>query len=305
MDQTFLRDIRATATLLDAPFSETATRQVLTAYADRFADDTVIWKTTEKPDSGLVYRFYSRTQHDTLTTALRHRLIPAETDTTRFLRHLAHWRGSSATFSCDFDAHDGLAKTYVFLAATTPAEALWAEPFTPTSLTQHRQLFHTAGLTYLRFIALDHPTDNLNLYFRAAGPITEAQYTALLHLPGAQRPKPEVFRDIAAFLPQDFTVAVTLAQGRIARTGLYAPGLPQTSWPALPQRLHRFLTDAPSLDTPSTHVAAWSFGTGKGTYMKAEKSYRGDFAALLRDWTHTSRSRQTDPVLLHQGHSTS
>jgi hypothetical protein len=66
----------------------------------------------------------------------------------------------------------------------------------------------------------------------------------------------------------------------------------------LPERISRFFAKAPCHDAHAVNVVGWSFGPSGGTYIKAERGYIGDMAALLTDWDcYFSGSTQKDAVL--------
>ncbi|GHD76322.1 hypothetical protein GCM10010317_092620 [Streptomyces mirabilis] len=43
------------------------------------------------------------------------------------------------------------------------------------------------------------------------------------------------------------------------------------------------------------NAVAWSFGSGSGTYIKAERSYCGDLISLIKGW-NTFFSQSTPPI---------
>lgn len=63
----------------------------------------------------------------------------------------------------------------------------------------------------------------------------------------------------------------------------YALNLPEKRLPAMGERLLTFFAVSPSYDKQQTKCVAWSFGLRDRKYMKAESSYVGDLASLLRD----------------------
>jgi 4-hydroxyphenylpyruvate 3-dimethylallyltransferase len=298
-ERQFFEDIRSTAAALRAPFSEDVTRKVLEIFADDFSTGATVWKTTERPGDPLSYRFFARSRTDNIGAALRSGLLAEENDCTALMTHWTEAYPSSAQ-SCDFDAINGIAKTWLYLGRPWPATEILGQPFVPATLRDHIAAFHRAGLDYVRFVAADYRHRSVNVYFRARGPISMAQCARILALVDVTLPAPELIAEMRSFLPDDFCVAVTvsLGTGRLERACFYVVGLPAGRFPTLPERVSRFFAVAPSLDATTVNVVGWSFGRTGGTYIKAEKGYVGDMAALLHDWdSYFSGSSQRDPVL--------
>jgi isopentenyl-diphosphate delta-isomerase len=295
----FLDDIRTTAHALDAPFSEHVTRRALDTFADNFSDGATVWKTTERPGDHLCYRFFARTRNDTIAAALRAGALARETDCTRLMRY---WTDAhpGASQSCDFDALNGLAKTWLYLGGMRPATKVLGHAFVPDALRGRLGVFHAARFDYLRFVAVDHRHSSANLYFRTRGPITAARLGEILDLVGALPPAAALADENRGFVPEDFCVAVTvsLRTGKLERACFYALDIPADRPPALPERISRFFAKAPCYDAHAVNVVGWSFGPSGGTYIKAERGYVGDMAALLTDWDcYFSGSTQKDVVL--------
>ena len=295
----FFEDIRSTAAALHAAFSEDVTRRVLETFADDFSMGATVWKATERPGDHLSYRFFARSRKDSIGAALQSGLLAARNDCTALMTRWTEAYPSSAQ-SCDFDASNGVAKTWLYLGKPSPADEVLGQPFVPVTLRDRIAAFHRAGLDYVRFVAADHRHRSVNVYFRARGPISMAQCARILALVDVVPPAPELLAEMRSFLPDDFCVAVTVSldTGQLERACFYVVGLPAGRFPTLPERVSRFFAVAPSLDATTVHVIGWSFGRAGGTYIKAEKGYVGDMAALLQDWdSYFSGSSQRDPVL--------
>lgn len=293
----FLSDLQHLCTALDAPCDENINKLVLDTYGSRFRNEAALWKTTDRPHDAVIYRFYSRTDcSDVIAPAVQSGLIPEETTATRLVQALCAWRQGTAPQGCDFDPSRGMAKVYVAFQQTLSTVDVLSQPFMPKSVSQHLSAFLSAGLNYLRLVAIDRRSDTVNLYFRARGPATVAQCARFLDLVGAPLPHDRMQQDILTLVPLDFTVAVTVhpIQGSIERVALAAPSLSYDEIPVVPDRVRRFFDLAPSYAASPTYVVAWSFGPDKGTYVKAEKSYTGDFGALLHSWVPR---KIHDPVL--------
>jgi len=296
----FLDDVRSTAAALDAPFDEEITRRTLAAYADDFADSAVVWKTTGRPGDDLSYRFYSRSRSDTLATAVRAGLLPADTPLAPLIRFWSGLYDGAAEQSCDFTARTGLDKTWIWLGGTRPAAEVLDTGSVPDALRRNMPAFARRGLAWVRFLAVDHRHHSVNIYFRVQGPLTDAQCADLVDLVGVSAPGAEVIAQIREFVPKDFGVSVTvpLDGSGVRRVCFYALNLPQGSGPTVPDRIAAFFAAAPSYDADTCHVIGWSFGPGNGTYVKAERSCLGGMVALFERWgCHFSGSDRTDPAL--------
>ncbi|MGC0415900.1 aromatic prenyltransferase [Embleya sp. AB8] len=296
----FLDDIRNTAAALDAPFDEGLTRRVLAAYTADFAAGAVVWKTTSRPGDDLSYRFYSRSRTDTLAPAIRAGLLPADTPLGPLIEFWSGLYAGATEQSCDFTARTGLDKTWMWFGGTRPAaEVLDVEPV-PDPLRRNMAAFRRRGLGWVRFLAVDHRRHSVNIYFRVRGPLTAEQCADLVELAGVTAPGPEVVAVMREFVPRDYGISVTVSldDGRVRRVCFYALKLPRERAPEVPERIARFFAAAPSYDRDECHVIGWSFGPGDGTYVKAERSCRGDMVSLFERWAcHFSGSDRTDPAL--------
>ncbi|MFI6663019.1 aromatic prenyltransferase [Streptomyces sp. NPDC050523] len=303
-----IEDVLKTAKGLEAPCCEPVSRKVVETFSDCFADGATVWKTTGRPHDHLYYRFFARTSTDTISTAFDAKLLERETTATRLIRSWSGMRGARVTQSCDFDAFNGLAKTWLYLGGMRPADEVLDRPFVPDGLRRQLGTFRTAGLGFIRFMAVDHRHETVNLYFRASGPIDATCCAPILDLVQVPVPEPELLADIRRFVPEDFCVAVTvsLGTGKPQRACFYALKLPPGRFPCIPERITRFFREAPCYDADTVNVVGWSFGAEGGTYIKAEKSYTGDMVGLLTDWDcYFSGSTQRDPVLAKQAQTTS
>ncbi|XUL85573.1 aromatic prenyltransferase [Streptomyces galilaeus] len=152
---------------------------------------------------------------------------------------------------------------------------------------------------------MDYHRGTVNLYFRAPGPIGEAQCARFTALAGAAMPDDRLFKEMAAFLSRGaYTFAVTIspATGWVERVAFYALKLPEGQFPTIGGRLSTFFETAPSYDIEDMNRVAWSFGSRSGTFIKAERSYCGDLVSLIKGWnTFFSQSNTTDPALPGRG----
>ncbi|GHJ35663.1 aromatic prenyltransferase [Streptomyces sp. TS71-3] len=300
----FLADARRTAARIDAPFCAATTRRAVEAFAEGFHTGAVLWKTTSRPGDALSYRFYSRIRSDTTQTAARAGLIPPDSPVTGLIRSWSALN-EDATQSCDFDAHRGLAKCWVYLGGTLPLEAVLGADRVPQALRRQEQVLRERGLDHVRFLAVDYLGGTVNLYFRVRGPYSGAQHRGIAGLAGSPAPPERTVREIRGSLPrQHYLAAVTLSltTGLAERVCFYATRIPDELFPDTGARLGRFFAAAPSHDPTDVNVLAWSFGPAGTAYLKGERSYCGDLAGLFTDdWrVLVSGTDQTDPALMSE-----
>jgi 4-hydroxyphenylpyruvate 3-dimethylallyltransferase len=281
----FLEDIRTSAAVIGAPFSEEVTRRVIDAYGDRFATDAVMWKATSRPGDALSYRFFSRGKPDIVSVAVRAGLLGRDSRVAPLITCWdALYDGAPAQHG-DFDAGRGLAKTWMTLGGTRPVDDILDVAAVPDALKQHADVFHKLGLHHVRFTGVDYRHDTVNLYFRTRGPLTRERCTELVGL-AAATPDAALTAEMLEFMPKgDFMVAATVSldSGRIERVAFYATQLPAGRMPRVGDRLTAFFTQTPSYQTHDVKVVDWSFGPSGSTYIKAERAYCGDVTAFFKD----------------------
>lgn len=303
----FTADLRTTATAIGAPYREDVTTAVLDAYEPAFHEGAVLWRTTDRPGSGLDYRFYSRRPTDTVAIAQRAGLLAADDELAGLVQAWSGLYGGTPEQSCDFDAAYGLTKTWVYLTGTRPVDDVLDVPEVPEAVRRLAPVFHRLGLDHVRHVAVDYRHRRVNLYFRARGPIDREQCRRFTALAGAVPPETHRYEDMAGFLSRGaytFSVTVCPTSGAVERVAFYALKLPEGQFPVLGERLRTFFSTAPSYDPVDMNAVAWSFGAGDATYVKAERSHCGDLVALIRGWnTFFSQSQTTDPALAGPGES--
>ncbi|WP_327308964.1 aromatic prenyltransferase [Streptomyces sp. NBC_01298] len=282
----FLTDMEATARAIGAGYCPSTTRRMLDVYESGFHEGAVLWRTTSKPAGALNYRFYARRPTDTVAIATSAGLLaPADP----MARLIGAWSGlyEGSTELCDFDAVDGLVKTWVFLGGMRPMADVLATPGVPQGIRRHEAAFDKLGLTWVRHVAVDYQNQSVNLYFRTIEGFTPAQAERLLALTGAELPEAAVLKDMEGFTAPTgctFSVTMSAATGRIERVGVYALRLPTGQFPTIGERLEQFFTTAPSHDDEEMNAVAWSFGAQGRQYIKAERSYCGRLVELMRQW---------------------
>lgn len=281
----FLEDVREAASVLGAPFSESKTREMREVFTEGFTTGAALWKTTNRPNDTLSYRFYARRRTNTVKIATQAGLIGENTAPLGNL--VTSWSAlndGKPVQSCDFDAESGLAKSWVFLGATLALEDILAAPGVPARLRGLAPALRDHGLDRVRYTAVDYRHRSANLYFRVPGSLSARQLTGITSLTGKPERSRERVQELAAFLPPvDYVTGLTvgLDSGAVERVAFYASQLPDEALPALGPRLTRFFESVPSHDPHPVNVVAWSFGPN-GMYVKAERSWFGDVAGLFR-----------------------
>jgi len=282
----FLQDIKRTADSIGAPYSEAATLNVIKTFEDCFKGGAVIWRTTNRPGDRLNYRFYARRRIDTISISTEAGFLAPNNHMARLVTSWSTLYDGDTQQWCDFDAETGLAKNWINLRGRRPVDDILNAAEVPEAVRAHGPTFHSLGLELVRFLAVDYGSDTLNLYFTAPGPVSELQATQYTNLAQSPPPTQEEFKDMGNFLnPKGFAFAVTMEYmtGKITRVAFYALDMPPNKLPTVNEKVLKFFSEAPSYDEEHTRNVAWSYGKGGNKYMKAESSYCGGLAALLRE----------------------
>jgi 4-hydroxyphenylpyruvate 3-dimethylallyltransferase len=283
----FLRDMKVAADAIGAAYSEPVTGMVLGAYAGSFRDGAVLWRTTDRPGDALNYRFYERRPTDSVGTAIRAGLLDPNNTMTGLISSWSSLYGGTSAELCDFDAEHGIAKTWVYLGGMRPVEHVLRAPGVPWALRRHEHRFRALGLVCVRHVAVDYRGNTVNLYFRTSSKITRDESERFVSMANGKQPRSSLFSDMERFTPPDgytFSVTMAVGNGDIQRVAFYALKLPAGQFPTIGQRLATFFQSAPSRDDEEMNAIAWSFGPGGKDYIKAERSYCGRLAALMKTW---------------------
>lgn len=282
----FLKDFKRTSDALGAPYSESAVLTTLKVFKECFDESVVILRTTNRPGDPLNYRFYLRRRLDTISIATKAGLIASDNPISPLLTSWSSLNNGETWQWCDFDPEIGLGKTWVNLKGRQPIDEILNAPEVPHSVRAHGPTFHSLGLENVIFVAGDYHSRTINLYFAAPGPVSKTQAARYASLTECSPPTDQEFDDMREFLnPKSYTFAVTMEYetGRITRVAFYAVRLTPGKSPTMGDRIDKFFSETPSYDPEPTRLVAWSYGRGDSKYMKAETSYAGDWAALLRD----------------------
>jgi len=259
---------------------------MIEAYHQCFASGAVLWRTTNRPNEALSYRFYSRSPIDTVSIAISADFIKPSNPLVHLIQRWSEpWAGPTPEQSCDFDSEKGLSKIWVTFGAFRQLDDLLSVEGVPDSVRQHKHVFHSLGLELLRNVAVDFQSDTVNLYLRVSGALTEEKAASLVALADGSTLTPSMWTEMQRYLsPSGCTLATTIlaATGEIKRVAIYALGLPPDSFPDIGDKLKTFFEVAPSYDSNEFTAVGWSFGAGGRNYLKAEKSYCGELYPLLR-----------------------
>ncbi|KAJ3580148.1 hypothetical protein NPX13_g412 [Xylaria arbuscula] len=283
----FITDYKKTADLLGAPYSEDTVQATLTNFPGLFEQGSVSWRATSRANDQLNYRFYIPSNVDTISLAAKAGYIDATQPMARLAKSWSNMFNGEPAEWCDFDSERGLAKTWILLKGLRSVDDLLAAEEVPESTRAHLDTFHKLGLKYCHFVAVDHHSETLNLYFTVPGPITEAQAAAYTSLAGADPPTAEEFADMRKYVPEHrfaFAVTIQSTTGKIKRVSIYALNIPEGPLPATANdRLRQFFAEAPCYDKVQTRTVGWSYGNGNSKYMKGEASYTGELQNFVKN----------------------
>ncbi|RYG63776.1 hypothetical protein EON80_20535 [bacterium] len=283
----FLEDIRAASTMLNAPFSEEATRRALQVFDSEFSSCVVQLKAVCKPGTGIYYRFFYNGPEDLTARALKNGLIESDEPANVQLQAevLRTFPGATRA-GLDFDSGYGLAKVWTFTGGPVPIEQLSQLPSIPQSVRDHAEFFARHGLRDVFFVASDYQGSTMNVYFGWSPECRNREWIErMVQETDGAAPSPELCDEILATQAASGGVGTTFSWERpeMLRWCLYSLEAPigqiQSSEVTLPQRLETFLK-APTNNLDPQFNIAWSFG-GQQTYIKVEKSYARDATYFL------------------------
>ena len=280
----FLEDVRKTAAAIGAPFSESVTLKVLDTFADQFNDGVVVLRTTNQPVARLDYRVLMLRKADMLALAESAGFVERGDVLSGLITLWSSLYGGIPEASCDFDASKGLSKVWLFFGAIRPMDEILLAPGLPESISRHRPLFHSLGLTNIQHVAVDYHRRSLNLYFDYKGVTTLDRAAGLTKLAKADPPDPALLKQMNEYLSPDghpFAVTMTL-DGTIHRVCFYAIQHVEGSAQKLDPVLNTFWSAAPCYDDIDFKGLGWSFGGNP--YLKAEQGYCGNVVSIGEYW---------------------
>ncbi|KAL4887251.1 prenyltransferase-like protein [Aspergillus karnatakaensis] len=291
----FLTDLEQACKALNVPYSEAATRQVLSTFHTSFHRGSVLWRTTDQPDGALNYRVYERQSVDMVSVARKAGLMPKESTLGDLIQSWANLYGEESQQLADFDSAKGLVKFWVFLGGVRPLSDLLNIPGVPNAIKTRQKQFESLGLTGVRHTAVDLEKNSMNIYFRTPGGLTRDLANQYLALAGADSVSDILWSDIRRNFPSSggtFAVTMDFTTGKISRVAFYALRLHEDDMPAFNDRIQTFFDVCPSYDTEEMKASAWSFGKGNKSYVKAEHSHSGELVQMLKEWRTTMSAKQ-------------
>ncbi|KAK6603511.1 hypothetical protein H4I96_06279 [Botrytis cinerea] len=248
----FLNDIQILSAAINAPYSESTTKKVLSVFSDSFHDDTV----TIASSAGLL-------SPDVVSNL------------GRLVTSWSSLYDGLPEESCDFDAEKGLVKAWSLKQHEERFKALELEKV------RHVAVDYQKATVNLYFRAQGPISLQQATSFNAlagAGPPSQTQFLEM-----------QEFLNAVGYT---FAVTIRVDSGDIERVGYYALKLPDRAtknWPVINAQLEKFAQFAPSYDREEMNAVAWSFG-GTERYVKFERSYCGELVPLIKGWGTTLSS---------------
>lgn len=297
----FLEDIRQAAKMLEAPFAEDATRQILEVFDPEFRNCVVQMKAVCKPDTGIYYRFFYNGPEDLTERALSAGMLGASNPDSVWLQAdvLDAFPGATRA-GLDFDSGYGLAKVWTFTGGPVPVEELSSLPAIPQSVRDHAAFFAEHGLKHIFFVASDYQGSTMNIYFGWDDECRNAEWIEkMIEATGGAGPGEALCAEILNTQAASGGVGMTFSwdSPQLLRWCLYSLEVPLAASTetlvSLPERLQRFL-EVPTLNMDPQYNVAWSFG-GKEPYIKVEKSYARDATFFLTEQMGGDLSRPAVP----------
>jgi len=280
----FIKDIRDVASLVGVPFSDSRTQEVLDVYSDSFLESAVIWRTTDRKEKQLNYRFYERRRRDCIGMAVKGGLLERSDPMAKLVTSWSALYGGDSRQSCDFDTTTGLVKTWVTFRGLRPLTDILSIPGVPMSMRRHETRLRSLGLQEVRHTCVDYQRRSINFYFETGKQISKEMAIQFTDLAGSQPPSPEIYADMYKYLSKKgfpFGVTMTYDGGDIERVCFYAMGLCLESLPRVDDSVAKFFAQVPCHDKDPFNVVAWSFSHA-GMYIKVDRSYSGEMLTAIR-----------------------
>jgi hypothetical protein len=286
----FLADLRRTAQALQAPFEESTVRRTLEVFDSELRRCVVQLKATSKANTGIYYRFFYKWDRDLTSLARENGLIPTGNEPICDLQADVLENCTGATRAgLDLETGFGLAKEWTFTGGPTQIDTMLSLKTLPDAVRDHLPFFHRHGLRHVFFVCSDFQQGSMNVYFGLEEDCRNENWLQrLVDETGGGPEDPADYRRMVASLAVSAGIGTTFYWDRkeMGRWSLYALNVPRgdlvgdSELPVLPDRLRRFLKDAPTLNADPQFNVAWSFGKA-GFYTKLEKSYAKDAGYFL------------------------
>ncbi|KAH8800314.1 prenyltransferase-like protein [Xylogone sp. PMI_703] len=285
-EERFLEDLQNACAALEVPYSEQVTRKVLSTFQKSFERGSVLWKTTDKPNGELNYRFYERESIDQVDIARKSEFISHDNPLGNLAESWGGLYGNESHQFCDFDSNKGLVKFWIYLGGIRPLDQVLNVNGVPNVIRQHQPVFESLHLTSVRHTAVDIEKESVNLYFFTHESLTRDEINEYLQLARADPISDNLFKEVKEYFPftgGTFSVTMDFHTGIISRVAFYASRLSPNKHPTYNDRIKKFLEVSTSYDDEDMCIIVWSFGANS-TYMKAEHSHSGQLVSLFRDW---------------------
>ncbi|GLY55156.1 aromatic prenyltransferase [Lentzea sp. NBRC 102530] len=285
----FQRDLSAAAALTGAPCDAETALAAFAAFPEPFHTGSVLWRSTDQPNAPLSYRVFPSEPVDTVERAVACGLLPADHALLPLARSWADLYDGRTLHSCSFDSDFGLAKTWFYFGTKRPHDEILDAPGVPVPLVARIGDFAATGLRRISFAAVDWRAGSVVLDFDIDGPLSRVDLDRYTAMAGAADVPDDLAETVVKHISRDYCVALALtaADGDAFDVGFSVLDVPVSALPRLAERLTRFFGDLP-VGSNEFSVLGWSFGR-RGSYVKAERQYRGDIRTLLEMWSkHTN-----------------
>ena len=277
-------DIKQTADSMELEFDELKTRKVLSAFSDEFKKCVVQFKSTDKNDDGLYYRFFYRGNKDLTSIALNHGLISKNATSALALQpEILMKLPDSTRAGLDFHTKYGFAKEWTFTGLISIEDFLSTITQLPDSVYNKIDYFKTHQLNRVLFTAVDVINETMNVYFHWDHECRNRAWIKKMAASiGAKVPLSSECDKIINSQVNVGGVGVTFRwdSSEIERWCLYSLNIPMEDYKFPMDHSLEFLKNIQILNKMPQYNVAWSFSKDEN-YLKLEKSYAKDATWFL------------------------
>jgi 4-hydroxyphenylpyruvate 3-dimethylallyltransferase len=275
-------DIGVSASLIGAPHSADTTRRVLEAFAGEFTSSAVEFRTTNKPERELSYRYVNIEQADAnpyaicrktglLATSIRPVDRLADEVQTSF--ELAGW-------GVDAGAQYGVEKLWPFLKYGYPIDRALSMSHLPPAVKDHGDYLRRHALNHFSILAIDYRHETANLYF-VFPPGTHAPtgIAGMIRDAGFEVPTNDVLEYNAGSVAAALTFSYSSKQ--IERLCFYVPAPDASLIPASQREAFSpVVNQMPCVAAQRLYIVGHTFA--RRPYVKLELDYTGTTLACLQ-----------------------
>ncbi|KIM92739.1 hypothetical protein OIDMADRAFT_139131 [Oidiodendron maius Zn] len=282
---TFIHDFTTLCKSMNASYSQTTIDNILATFEEHLENSAIIFRCTDRPNSVVNFRLFTRHRVDTIAIAAHAGLIKLEDPLAQITTSWSSlFQGDSKQW-CDFNPSNGLAKTWVYFHQAQPIDKILSLPEIPASVQAHAPVLHSLALENVVYTAVDYEGRTMNFYFLVPGVLAADQAARYTNLAGCLPPTEQELQDMIDSMGPVFVFAVTVEYetGRVTRVAFYAFVVGIQKIPTVNERLAEFFSKSPSYDRQRSIVVAWSYGIGNSKYMKGETSYVGELSAIAEE----------------------